>query len=127
LGNGRDTPPAGENGRYEVIEKLEVCVNPECTLIAYLHAKPEKRGELLRILEGFVKPTRSEAGCVSYHLHVSDNDPNFFVFYENWRTRKDLDEHLRMPYLADFWSKRLDFLTKDVELQFVKMLSEFQE
>jgi len=28
---------------------------------------------------------------------TSDNDPNVFFFYENWRTRKDLDEHLEMP------------------------------
>ena len=123
FGNRQDMLAARETDSAS--KKLEVDVNPECSLIAYLHAKPEKRGELLRVLEGFVKPTRSEAGCVSYHLHVSDSDPNLFVFYENWRTRKDLDEHLRMPYLADFWSKRLDFLTKDVELQFVRMLSEF--
>jgi len=99
-------------------------VKPECTLIAYLHAKPEKRAELLEILHGFVKPTREEAGCVDYHLHVSDDDPNLFVFYETWRTRKDLDEHLRMPYLTSFWERRLDLLTQDVDLQFHTMLSD---
>ncbi len=39
-------------------------VKPECTLIAYLHAKPEKRAELLKILHDFVTPTRAEAGCI---------------------------------------------------------------
>jgi quinol monooxygenase YgiN len=101
-------------------------MKPGCTLIAYLHGKPEKRAELLEILQNFVKPTRAEAGCVEYHLHVDDNDPNFFIFYENWRTRKDLDEHLEMPYLKSFFDKRLDLLTKDVELQFITMLSEMK-
>jgi quinol monooxygenase YgiN len=99
-------------------------MKPECTLIAYLNAKPEKRAELLKILHDFVKPTRAEAGCVEYHLHVSNDDPNLFVFYENWKTRKDLDDHLRMPYLEAFWKKRLDLLTKDVDLQFITMLSD---
>jgi quinol monooxygenase YgiN len=99
-------------------------MKPECTLIAHLHAKPERRAELLEILQGFVKPTRGEAGCVDYHLHASVDDPNFFIFYENWRTRRDLDEHLGLPHLAGFWAKRLDYLEKDVELQFLTMLSD---
>ena len=49
-------------------------MKPGCTLIAYLHGKPEKRAELLEILQNFVKPTRAEAGCVEYHLHVDDNE-----------------------------------------------------
>jgi len=64
-------------------------MRPERTLIAYLYAKPEKRDELLKILHGFVKPTRDELGCVDYHLHVSDEDPNLFIFHENWRTHKE--------------------------------------
>jgi quinol monooxygenase YgiN len=75
-------------------------MKPGCTLIAYLHAKPEKRDELLKVLHSFVKPSRAEPACVDYHLHVSNDDPNLFVFYENWRTRKELDEHLQTPILT---------------------------
>ena len=95
-----------------------------CTLIAYLHAKPEKRDELLKIPQSFVKPSRAESACVEYHLHVSNDDPNLFVFYENWRTREELDQHLQTPILTSFWPRRLDFLRKDVEIQFITMLSD---
>lgn len=98
-----------------------------CTLVAYLHAKPEKRAELLEVMHAFVAPTRSENGCIDYHLHVSDDDPNRFVFYENWASRAALDEHLKTPYLTDFWNRRFDLLTKDVEIQFMTMLSEFPD
>ena len=99
-------------------------MKPGCTLVAYLHAKPEKRDELLKVLQSFVKPSRAEPACMEYHLHVSNDDPNLFVFYENWRTRKELDQHLQTPILTSFWSQRLELLQKDVEIQFITMLSD---
>ena len=99
-------------------------MKPGCTLIAYLHAKPEKRDELLKVLHSFVKPSRAEPACVDYHLHVSNDDPNLFVFYENWRTRKELDEHPQTPILNSFWSRRFDLLQKDVDIQFITMLTD---
>jgi quinol monooxygenase YgiN len=44
-------------------------------------------------------PTRAEAGCVSYDLHQSVEDKSFFMFYESWVSKKDLDEHLAMPHM----------------------------
>jgi len=100
-------------------------MNPGCTLIAYLHGKPEKRAELLAVLREFVAPTRAEPGCVEYHLHVGSDDPNLFVFYENWRTRKDLDEHLERPLLKAFFARRMDLLEQDVDLRFIAMDSDY--
>jgi len=99
-------------------------MRPERTLIAFLYAKPDKRDELFKILQSFVKPTRDEPGCVDYHLHVSNDDPNLFIFYENWRTRKELKEHQQTAVLNSFWPRRHDFLQKDVEIKSLTMLSE---
>lgn len=77
-------------------------MNPGLTLIAILQGKPEKRDDLLATLREFVKPTRAEEGCVEYHLHVSDDDPNKFIFYENWRSKPDLDVHLETRLLTAF-------------------------
>lgn len=60
-----------------------------CTVIAYFYAKTEKLHELEKILQDFVAQTRQEPGCIDYHLHQDDDDPNVFVFYENWRSRGD--------------------------------------
>jgi hypothetical protein len=75
-------------------------MNPGLTLIAILQGKPEKRDELLATLREFVKPTRAEQGCVEYHLHVSDEDPNY----------------LKTPLLAAFGS-RTDLLEKPVDMR----------
>ena len=37
---------------------------------------------------------------------------------------RELDEHLQTPILTSFWSQRLDLLEKDVDIQFITMLSE---
>jgi quinol monooxygenase YgiN len=102
-------------------------MNPGLTLIAILQGKPDKRDELLATLRAFVKPTREEPGCVDYHLHVSDDDPNQFIFYENWRSRPDLDVHLKTPLLTAFFNRRMDLLEKDVEMRFMKMDSAYPE
>jgi quinol monooxygenase YgiN len=100
-------------------------MNPGLTLIAILQGKPDKRDELLATLRAFVKPTREEPGCVDYHLHISDDDPNQFIFYENWRSRPDLDVHLKTPLLTAFFNRRMDLLEKDVEMRFMKMDSAY--
>ena len=61
---------------------------PRCTLTATLHARPEKRAELIKLLESFVPRSRAEPGCIEYHFHVSDEDANVFYFYENWTDRR---------------------------------------
>jgi len=38
--------------------------------------------------------------------------------------RKELDEHPQTPILNSFWSRRFDLLQKDVDIQFITMLSD---
>jgi quinol monooxygenase YgiN len=102
-------------------------MNPGLTLIAYLHGKPQKRDELLATLREFVKPTRAEAGCVEYHLHVSNDDPNLFILYENWESKLELDTHLKTELLTAFFNRRMDLLEKDVEMQFMTMDSPYDK
>ena len=96
-----------------------------CTVVGILRAKPERRDEVLEILRGFVAPTRREEGCIEYHLHVSDADPNLFMFYENWRSRADLDRHLAMPHLAPIRERGHDLLAAEVEIHAYIMLSPY--
>jgi quinol monooxygenase YgiN len=40
------------------------------TVVATFQAKPGEENELRAALIGLVGPTRKEAGCISYDLHV---------------------------------------------------------
>jgi quinol monooxygenase YgiN len=100
---------------------------PSCTLTATLHARPEKRDELVKLLASFVGRSRSEPGCVEYHFHVSADDPNVFYFYENWTTRADLDVHLQLPYQKEWFGRHDEFLARPARLEFFEMLSDYDK
>jgi quinol monooxygenase YgiN len=46
-----------------------------------------------------------------------------FVFYENWRSRNDWDEHNQKPFLTSFLDKRMEYLTREIEVKSYTMLS----
>ena len=97
---------------------------PGCTIIGTVVAKPEKREELLKLLASFVAPTRTEPGCINYDFHHDAEDPNTFVFYENFATKQALDKHLAMPYLQPLIDRTDELLAKPVNIRYLTMLSE---
>ena len=64
------------------------------TVVANFQAKPGKEAELKKALISLVAPTRLEAGCLNYDLHVSPENPAKFLFHENWASKAQLDAHL---------------------------------
>lgn len=97
---------------------------PGCTIIGTVVAKPEKRAELLAILQSFVTPTRTEPGCINYDFHHDASDPNRFVFYENFVDEAALQVHLRMPYLKPLMDRLEELLAEPVDIRHLVMLSE---
>ncbi len=69
------------------------------TVVATFEARPGKEAELRAALLGLVAPTRPEAGCLNYDLHVSPEHPGKFMFHENWTSKALLDAHLQSPHL----------------------------
>ena len=69
------------------------------TVVATFQARPGKEAELQKALIGLVAPTRQEAGCLNYDLHVSPKDPAKFLFHENWTSQAHLDAHLQSMHI----------------------------
>ena len=95
-----------------------------CTIIGTVVGKDATREELYQILAAQVAPTRAEPGCINYDFHVDAEDPNVFVFYENWRSKADLDAHLEMPHLRPLFGRLDELLARPVEIKFYTMLSD---
>lgn len=79
------------------------------TVVATCQAKPGKETELRAVLLGLIAPTRKEAGCLNYDLHVAKDDSSKFLFHENWTSQAHLDAHLKTAHIQVLLS-RLDEL-----------------
>lgn len=69
-------------------------------IVAHIRAKPGQEDVVRRELERVIPPTRAEDGCVKYDLHVDDEDPAHFMFYEIWETKPHWEAHQKSDHLA---------------------------
>jgi quinol monooxygenase YgiN len=70
------------------------------TVVATFQARPGKEAALKETLTGLLAPTRKEAGCINYDLHVSPENSGQFLFHENWTSKELLDAHLKSPHIV---------------------------
>jgi quinol monooxygenase YgiN len=94
------------------------------TVVARIKAKPGLEEKVKQELLSLVPQTRAEAGCINYDLHRHSEDPSVFMFYENWVTKRDLDEHLEMPYLRAFKAKAAELLAEPLDIGLWEMISQ---
>lgn len=72
------------------------------TIVARILAKEEKRELVKSQLLKLIDITRAEEGCINYDLHQDNENPNLFLFYENWKNRDLWKNHMKNPHLADY-------------------------
>ena len=72
------------------------------TIVANIKANPDKidlvKAELIKLID----ITRSEKGCINYDLHQDNDNPEHFLFYENWESRELWQTHMGGPHLAAY-------------------------
>lgn len=73
-------------------------------VVAHFHALPDCGDEMEKLLFPLVGPTSAEDGCISYRLHRDHEDPEHFVFLEEWRDAKSLEAHLGSPHVTTMLS-----------------------
>jgi len=59
-----------------------------------------KRKEVLQTMKAILGPIRREQGCISCNCYVDVEDEGIFFFKEDWKTREDLDNHLKTDRFA---------------------------
>lgn len=93
------------------------------TVVATIKAKAGMEEKVREELLAMVAPTRKEPGCLNYDLHQAQEDSSLFIFYENWLSRKDLDEHLQTPHFQAFAAKADHLLARPVDITLCEMIS----
>ena len=86
------------------------------TVTAHIKAKKGLEDKLMEELLSLVDPTRSEAGCISYDLYRDQENQSIFMFYESWKSKDDLEQHLQKTYLKSFMEKADELLAEPVTI-----------
>jgi quinol monooxygenase YgiN len=69
--------------------------------IATIQARSETADAVAEALRHLAEQTRSEPGCLSYHVHRGLEDPTLLVTVDEWRTAEELQRHFEMPYVKE--------------------------
>lgn len=95
----------------------------QVTVVARCRAKKGLEAKVREEILALVAPTRSEAGCLNYDLHVSSDDPGLFMLYENWTSKAALDQHLATPYLERFKALAPGLLSEPIDIALFQMIT----
>ena len=77
-------------------------MNKAISIVARIEAKTDKIELVKSALLKLIEPTRKEEGCLQYDLHKDNENPEVFVFYENWETRSLWETHMNNDHLKAY-------------------------
>lgn len=72
------------------------------TITGNILANPNQIDLVKAELEKLIPITRAEAGCLQYDLHQDNENPAYFMFYENWESRELWQTHMNAPHMAAY-------------------------
>ena len=72
------------------------------TIIARIEAKKENLDLVKTEITKLIEPTRKEEGCMQYDLHQDNEEPEVFIFFENWATKALWEQHNESTHLDEF-------------------------
>lgn len=94
------------------------------TVIAYIEVKSGAEESFMQAANIVVAATRAETACLNYDLHQSDENPNLFMFYENWTSMAGLQQHAQSAHIQTFRASISDLLAKPTEIKTYTMVTE---
>jgi quinol monooxygenase YgiN len=87
-------------------------------VVGRVSTDPEKRGQLIEVAQKVARASREEAGCAGYRVYEDTEQPNEFVFVEEWDGEDALQEHFRTPHIAEFMQAILGTIVSPPEVKF---------
>jgi quinol monooxygenase YgiN len=89
-------------------------------IVAEMEAVPERRAELLEVLDGLLEPSRAEPGCVSYRYFFDSENDNIIHFFELWQDQAAVDFHFATPHFLALAEKLPDLIVDGPDLRIYK-------
>ena len=98
-------------------------MDKKITVVAQIRAKDGMEEAVKQELVALIGPTRSEKGCIKYVLHQSVENKSLVMFYENWASKKDLDEHIHMPHMKSHMKRAGDLFAEPPKIAIWEVIS----
>jgi quinol monooxygenase YgiN len=76
--------------------------------VTTMRARPGAADELLDALREVAPPSLAEAGCLSYELTRSAEDPSTFVVVARWTSEDAMAVHVGLEHIAHFRRRTAD-------------------
>ncbi|MCD8349384.1 MAG: antibiotic biosynthesis monooxygenase [Planctomycetaceae bacterium] len=71
-------------------------------------AAPGKRDAFIKAAQESIAATRKEDGCICYELYASTEHPDKLLYYEQWKSREALDQHMKSAHMTKFGQEKID-------------------
>src|SRR5438445_405128 len=71
-------------------------------VVGRVRTDAERREALVAIGQRVAAASRAEAGCRGYRIYQDTEDPDEFVFVEEWDGEQALQEHFGTAHIAEF-------------------------
>ncbi|MFT5879893.1 MAG: quinol monooxygenase YgiN [Moritella sp.] len=82
------------------------------TCMAKIVAAAGAEEQVKTALMGLIEPTRKEAGCINYDMHIDNENPAVFMFHETWRSEADLNTHSESQHMKACFGAITDLLAE---------------
>ena len=82
-----------------------------------MHARSEKRRELLQTLYELLPLLSKEQGCRDVRVYMDAENINHLILVEEWDTQQDVERHMQSNY-CDVLRGAMQILTNSSEIRF---------
>ncbi len=79
---------------------------------------PEQRAEFAAIATEMCAASRADDGCIGYRVYEDLEQPNRYVFVEEWRDDVALQSHFAQPQTARFMGALVPMLAEPADALF---------
>lgn len=73
-------------------------------VVAIFYAKPGTEELVEQLFRSVIDTTLEEEGCISYQLNRDTENPQRFVWTEEWESKALLERHLNAPHITHLFS-----------------------
>lgn len=78
----------------------------------------QKRDQLIEVAQAVARASREEEGCIGYRIDEDTEQPNHFVFVEEWIDQDALDRHFATDHIGTFMRSIPATITVPPEVKF---------